>query len=119
MMRILPANGRRNNSDNLDSKPTRQPKHPLRKKNNAHRPDIDNDLAERLTQKIRKNKIVSFDSRRDTPSHIPHNGNENKKKTPGIITQPRKIRTEQGNDPSKQITEYLLYAIENPLENDR
>ena len=51
-------NGRRNNSDNLDSKPTRQPKHPLRKKNNAHRPDIDNDLAERLTQKIGKNKAM-------------------------------------------------------------
>ena len=53
------------------------------------------------------------------PSHIPQNGNENKKKTPGIITQPCKIRTEQGNDPSKQISEYLLYTIENPLENDR
>lgn len=42
-----------------------------------------------------------------------------KKKTPGIITRPRKIRTEQGNDPFKQITEYLLYAIKNTLENDR
>ena len=107
------------NSNDPDSKPRSQPQHPLRKKNNAHSTDINNDLTKSLTQKIRQNEIMPLHSSCNSPSHIPHQSNNHKKNTSRIITKPRKISRENSDDPAEKIAEHLLNTIENPLEHYR